>query len=96
MTSRKEFWICDMDSLERKRRKAVRKGFRQRLTRKFRLELISEDELRSVFSRMVSGLDGIVFLLVVVAVISVCSILLYKASPSQNAMSIGITYFVSR
>lgn len=84
MTSRKDFWICDMDSLERKRRKAVRKGFRQRLTRKFRLELISEDELRSVFSRMVSGLDGIVFLLVVVAVISVCSILLYKASPSQK------------
>ena len=44
-----------MDSLERKRRKAVRKGFRQRLTRKFRLELISEDELRSVFFRMVSA-----------------------------------------
>lgn len=73
-----------MDSLERKRKKAVRKDFRQRITKRYRLELISEDELRTVFSRMVNGVDGIVFLLVAVAVISVCSIFMYKASPSQK------------
>ncbi len=76
-----------MGSLERKRKRVGRKSLWQRVTRRFRLRIVNEDELRDVVSRSVSWLDLIVLFLALAAVISVIAIMLYRCSPSQKRLA---------
>lgn len=73
-----------MDRLERKRKKAGRKSIWQRLTHRFRLELVDEDSLGDVFSRRISLLDVLLLTVVVFAAVSVGAVYMYKKSPDQK------------
>ena len=73
-----------MNSLERKRKRIVRQNFREWLSQKFRIQIVNEDEQRSVVSRSINRLDCLILLAVFVAIVSVASISLFKASPSQR------------
>lgn len=73
-----------MDSLDRKRKKIVRKGFRHWLTHRFRLLFLDEDELRTMKSSTVSRIRLIAFALVICILVSFLGVIVYKNSPLQK------------
>lgn len=70
-----------MDSLDRKRKKAAEKSFKQKLIHRFRMQVIDEDELREVSSVRFSKLGVTLSVVMLVLVIAVLSVMLYRHSP---------------
>lgn len=70
-----------MDSLDRKRKRAARKSFKQKLTHRFRMQVVDEDELRELRSFRFSKLGVTLMALLAVCIVAVLSVLAYRYSP---------------
>lgn len=73
-----------METLDDKRKRIAKKSLFDRLTHRFRFQVIDENELRVVRSFMASRLDGIVLSVFLTAIIVFLSILLFQVSPMKR------------